>query len=345
MVKNAAYSHTIKNIPAFIFFVIIFYVFLTAANQKAYPQSQAGFGKDSRFSFSVYPLAGILYGQAEEIAYRNPEDADYFSRLLWDIKPLAYAGAGLSFSMNELRDAPGFYTDISFKAGIPAKTGRHENRDWLLPDSSILTNYSVHDNYTTQSFLANIAFGISLPLRHRNRVVAFLKIEGAVRYMFFDWIARDGYLQYDTYSGWDPSDPKTPVYGDVLTYYQHWLMVSPGIAVTIPIRSRWLVEVSLNAASGSIWAWNRDEHLDPSKRMEFYDYPTGGVMLEPGLEISYSFNKRLRLTADISYRYIRGGRGNTGSRQVGADSLTWSDNMAGAGFGALDAGLALKVFF
>jgi outer membrane protease len=345
MTKNTAYSHTTENIPVFIFFVIIFCAFLTPA-QRVYSLSPAGFGKDSKFSFSVYPLAGILYGQAEEIVYRNSADADYLSQLLWDIKPLAYAGAGLSFSMNELRPAPGLYADVSVKAGIPALTGRMEDRDWQLSDASILTNYSVHDNYTTRAFLMNAALGISLPLRYRDRVIAFLKIEGAVSYMYFDWIARDGYYQYNpsVIKPWDPADPKTPVVGDQLMYYQHWLMVSPGIAALIPAGSRWLVEVSLNAVSGPVWAWARDEHI--GKGYEYYDYPTGGILLEPGFEVSFSFNKRLRLTADVSYRYIRGSRGKTLSQKVGnADYSTWNYNMAGAGFSALDAGLTLKVFF
>jgi outer membrane protease len=328
------------------FFVTVCCVFLTAPSmaQKAYSQTIAkGFGKDSRFSLSAHALTGVFYGQAEEIVYRDSQDSDYLSELLWDIKPLAYAGAGLSFSVNELRDEVGFYTNLSFKAGIPARTGRMEDRDWQLSDPSILTNYSVHDNYTTRSFLTDLALGLSIPLKHRDRVFAFLKIEGAVSHMYFDWMARDGYYQYDERNGWDPSDPQIAVYGDQLTYYQHWLTVSPGIAVTIPIRSRWLIEVSLKPFSGLIWMWSLDEHID--RQREFQDHPVGGILLDGGLELSYSFNTRLAFAANVSYRSILNSRGNSRTRLVGGVYSAWDHNTAGGGFRALDAGLTLKVFF
>jgi outer membrane protease len=327
--------------------------------QRAYSQTRAaGFGKDSRLGFSAQALTGILYGQAEEIVYRNSQSPDYLSQLLWDVKPLAYAGAGLSFTMNELRDAPGFYTNISFKAGIPLRTGRMEDRDWLNSlDHSILTNYSASDNYTTRAFLTDLALGVSIPLKHQDRILAFLKLEGAVSYMYFNWMARDGYYQYDEAGGWDPSDPQVPLYGEQAAYYQHWLTVSPGIAVTIPIRSRWQIEVSLNAAPGSIWVWDLDKHvgmertlqnnpsLNQNRPTEFQDRSTGGVLLESGLEVSYSFNERLALTGAVSYRHIRNSRGDSRNRRTGGVYSSWGYNLAGAGFRALDAGLTLKVFF
>jgi outer membrane protease len=348
MTKNTAYSHNKKTISSFIFFVIVCGGLLAPfMAQSAYSQALAsGFGKDSRFRFSASARTGIFYGQSEEIVYRNSQDTDYLSQLLWDIKPLAYAGAGLSFSMNENRDAPGFYTNASFKAGIPLRTGEMEDRDWKkLSDPSLLTNYSVHYNHTAQAFLADLALGISMPLKRRDRVLAFLKLEAALSYMYFDWVARDGYYQYDETNGWDPSDPSTPVYGDIIAYYQHWLAVSPGIAVSIPIRSRWAVEVSLNAAPGLIWALCLDKHLHPNKLMEYQDYLTGGVLLESGLEVSYSFNRRLALTAHVLYRHIQNSRGNSRSRPIGGTYSAGTYNTAGAGFRALNAGLTVKMFF
>jgi outer membrane protease len=161
--------------------------------------------------------------------------------------------------------------------------------------------------------------------------------------MYFDWMARNGYYQYDPniIKPWNPSDPQTPVYGDQIAYYQHWLTVSPGIAVSIPIRSRWVVEVSMNAVPGLIWVWSLDKHI--GRQIEFQDYPTGGVLLEGGVEVSYSFNTRLALAGHASYRDIRRSRGD--DLQTGGGYPGWHDNTAGAGFHALDAGLTLKVFF
>jgi outer membrane protease len=348
MAKNTTYSHNMRTIPSFVFFVTACCGFFLAPfmAQSAYPQSPAaGPGKDSRFGFSAYARTGILYGQAEEIVYRDSQSPDYKSQLLWDIKPLAYAGAGLSFSVNENRDAPGFYTDASLRAGIPFRTGIMEDRDWQnSSDHSMLTNYSVHENYTTQAFLSDLALGISIPLKHRDRILAFLKLESAVSYRYFDWMARNGYYQYipgNTTQPWNPSDPQTPLYGDQIAYYQHWLTVSPGIALSVPIRSRWLVEVSCNVSPGLIWVWSLDKHI--ARQLDFQDYSTGGVLLEGGLNVSYSFNARLSLGGYASYRYIRNSRGDT--LQIDGEYSQWNVNQAGAGFRALDAGLTLKVFF
>ncbi|MDR0376233.1 MAG: omptin family outer membrane protease [Spirochaetaceae bacterium] len=339
-----------KTIPFFLFFVIVCCAFSTApaVSQQAYsPPRTDAFGKDSRSGFSAQVRTGIFYGQSEEIVYWDSQSPDYKSQLLWDIKPLAYAGAGLSFSTPTLRNAPGFSANLSFAAGIPGGTGIMEDRDWQnTSDHSILTNYSAHDNYTLRAFLTDFALGVSIPLTRRDQPFAFLTLQGAVSYRYFDWMARDGYYQYEpgnTTKPWDPSDPQTPVYGDLIGYSQQWLIISPGLTITIPVVSRWLVAVSLNVSPGLIWAWALDEHLPV---YEFQDRPTGGVLLEPRLEISYAFNARLALTGTASYRYIQGSRGDSRTRIPSKSvSYPWNADTAGAGFNAVDAGLALNVFF
>jgi outer membrane protease len=342
--KNTAYSHNMRTIPTFVFFVSVFCGLFLAPSmiQNVYSQTPAsGSGQASRFGFSTYAQTGIFYGQSEEIVYRNSQDRNYLSQLLWDMKPLVYVGAGASFSRNRFRDALGLYMDLSFKAGIPTRTGRMEDRDWKVP--STLTNYSVHDNYTTRAFLMDFAMGVSLPLRFRDRIFAFLEAGGVASYSYFDWTAQDGYYQYDETNGWDSSVPKIPVYGDQIAYYQHWLTLSPSVAVVIPIWSRWLVEVSLKAAPGSIWVWSLDEHI--GRQIEFQDRPVGGFLVEPGLEVSYSFNAYLSLGIYASYRYIRDSRGNSRSRGATGVYSPWTSNTAGAGFHALDSGLTLKASF
>jgi outer membrane protease len=329
-----------RTIPSFVFFVTVCCGFFTAPFMAKSAYSQTPFEKDSRVSFSAYIQTGIFYGQAEEIVYQDSQSSDYLSQLLWDLKPLAYAGAGLSFSLNERKDAVGLYTDLSFRVGIPAQTGIMEDRDWKKP--STLTNYSVHYNYITQAFLTDFTLGISLPLKHQNRILAFLNLETALSYRYFDWVARDGYYQYDVTNGWDTSDPITLLSGDVLEYYQQWLTVSPGFAIAVPILSRWLVEVSLNISPGWIWIWDRDNHILTNTK--YYDYLTGGSLVDCGLTISYSFNTHLGLESTVSYRYIRNSRGDI-LESVNDQLSSWSNKQAGAGFHALDAGLIFKVFF
>jgi outer membrane protease len=304
--------------------------------QSAYSQTSSR--KNSLIGFSAYAQAGILYGQSEEIVFQNSQDTDYLSQLLWDLKPLVYAGAGLSFSLNERRDPAGFYIDLSFKAGIPAVTGIMEDRDWMdSGDLDHLTNYSVHNNYTTQAFLTDFALGVSLPLKYQDRNIAFLNIETALSHRYFNWVGRDGYYQYESFN-WEAR----PLDGDVIAYYQHWFTVSPGMALTIPMWSQWLAKISLNVSPGWIWCWDRDTHI--VKKTEYYDYLTGGFLLDSSLKVSYSVNAHLALEGTVSYRYTRGSRGDI-LTVVDGQRSSWSNDQAGTGFHALDAGLIFKVFF
>jgi hypothetical protein len=79
---------------------------------------------------------------------------------------------------------------------------------------------------------------------------------------------------------------------------------------------------------------------------EFEDHPSGGILLEPRGEISFFPNERCAVSVYFSYRYIRGAHGPSHHRHTYSDTFTeWMQNTAGAGFTALDAGIALKVFF
>jgi outer membrane protease len=335
-----------RIIPSFLFLVILCggFIAVPVQAQSVYSQTSAGAEKNSLFAFSAYVITGMLYGQSEEIVYKNSGYTNLTSQLLWDIKALAYIGPGLSFSVNENREPLGLYADISFRAGIPfrtgIRTGTMEDKDWThTDDPSILTHFSSHENYTLQAYLADLVLGISLPLKERDRVWGLLKLGGAFSFMYFDWMARNGYTQYDPGNGWDSSDPVSPVVGDAIGYSQRWFAISPGAVLLIPLPPRWKVEVSQNVSPGWIRVYALDRHI--ARNIEFYDTPKNGILLESGLKAAYSLNDRISLELHASYRYIAGSRGD--SWVSGSEDP--SPNGAGAGFRSLDAGLNLKGIF
>jgi outer membrane protease len=162
--------------------------------------------------------------------------------------------------------------------------------------------------------------------------------------MNFSWASREGYYQYATNSDkWDASLPATPIIGPAINYTQYWLLLYPGVALDILLNPQWSVGMSLNAGPG-IWAWAYDSHI--SRRIDFEDFPSGGILLEPRGEISFFPNKRFAVSAHVSYRYIRGAQGLSNYRFTsGSDTAFKKTNDAGAGFTALDTGLSLKMFF
>jgi outer membrane protease len=332
-----------RNILFFLVFVTVFCVFLTAPPiiQRVYSE------ENPRNVFSLAFQTGFLYGQSQEIVYAGSESYKYFSELLWDMKPLYYYGAAASFSWN----TAWLFTGLSFNAGVPFLSGAMEDRDWDTPNHDVLTHYSVHENYTRRALLGDANLGVSIPLRYQDSIVAFLKIYYNFSYMNFLWEGYNGYGQYielhPEYDSWDPSMPKYEFSGKVISYSQQWFLFSPGIGVDLLIGPLWQLNFSFLVSPG-IWALAVDDHF--KTETEFEDSLSGGIFMEPRIELTFSPNKRFAFSAGVSYRYIDGSRGANRSRNMsngepsGAFS-EWRKNGGGAGFSALDTRLALKVFF
>ncbi|MDR1302379.1 MAG: omptin family outer membrane protease [Treponema sp.] len=300
----------------------------------------------SAYTFSVAALAGFLYGQGEEIVYINDTDT-YLSQLLWDMKPLFYAGSSLDFSPVNPLEGLGFFTHLSLKFGIPGKTGTMEDRDWLNKENGLndnLTNFSSHDNYTQGAFLLDSSIGISLPL------ASWFLLKGYVdfSYMYFSWASQDGFTQYAArdsstggYAPWEDTLPKTAYYGPAINYQQRWVIFTPGLAVHIPF----LYGLSLGAylhISPFIHCVAVDDHI--RRGIQFRDDTSGGLLFESQGAITFAPNPRLELSLSLGYRSIQGLQGPTTSRNTGTTSgLVSQSGTGGAGYAVLDTGLSIKI--
>jgi outer membrane protease len=286
-----------------------------------------------------------MYGEGEEIVYGAPSGAPYLSQLRWDIKPLMYFGAGLSLVVKNPALPVGFFTGLLVKAGIPGFTGSMEDRDWLDDDQQYLTNFSTHTNYTAGAFFLDYDLGLSIPIRLTETRTMDLKIFGRLSWMDLEWTSYNGYLQYGAHSNdspdygpWDASLPKTFSYGPAVGYNQVWILAAPGIGADIPVGDLFRIGVSVTITP-FIWAYAHDSHF--KRNMQFKEYPSGGLMLEPWGELVFSPNERLAIALYVSYRYIADAQGNSYYRNNTGDFIP--GGIAGAGYHALDAGLSLKV--
>jgi outer membrane protease len=341
---KSVYAHTVKNITAFRPLVIISAAlclgtlsFPSALQGQTEPdRPEAG---DFPYIFSVSPLAGFLYGQGEEIVYKSERSGAYLSELLWDIKPLVYSGLVLDVSRKK---NPGFFYSISLKFGFPLESGIMEDRDWLAFNGA-LSHYSRHDSKIEEAWFHDFSGGISLPLGSRALFKPFL----GVSYTRIKWTASDGYRRYgkdDGYFPLDDSDQKIPMSGRVISYAQEWTVLVFGVSLSYAFHPRFSAGLSLRA-SPILYFTGVDEHLDPQKDTRYDDYIWGGLYLEPGGDLAFSFNKWFSAGLSVSWRYMRGNSYGLTFIYARKGGLISKSSTAGAAWQALDSGLRLSLRF
>jgi outer membrane protease len=300
------------------------------------------------FSFSMETTLGFFYGQSEEIVYKDT-DTTYLSELLWDMKPLLYYGAALSAELRIPSWPVGFYTAFSAKIGIAGRSGFIEDRDWMDPVHDELTHFSKHDSYTYDSRFFDWDLGLSVPLRPGETFNPVLSVFGRFSYMEMKWISRDGYIQYGENNNssppfipWDDSFEKIDTPGPGIKYSQFWLLISPGLAAGFPFSGFFTLNCAFTITP-FIRAAAEDLHL--ARKLEFLDYPRGGLALEPEIRASFFPNSRCSLSLQVSWRYITGATGGSWMKASSSDVYYPQGNSSGAGFHALNTGISFKVYF
>ena len=282
------------------------------------------------YGFSLSPYFGALYGRSEEIVYQDPPRQNfYLSELLWDLKPLLYTGIGADLRPLDSSVRQGSFAELSFRAGLPARTGIIENRDWQNPGETFLTDYSRHAAHSRTAFLLDVSAGYFW----RFFEPLALNVYGEFSYMHFSWSALDGYGQYANPSQWNSNLPALIFSGEVLRYAQNWFILSPGVSLAWDMNRLFALETHFSYTP-LIFCSARDDHLE--RNLTFRDYVRFGhyVKFGGGLILSPSYNTDVSLFA--SYKRITGTRG---------DSYTGGEiayNGAGAALSALDFGLAVK---
>ena len=299
-----------------------------------------------RYSVAISPLLGLLYGQGEEILYKYPDSDQYASQLLWDLKPLLYAGLALDFGPRDPFHRNGINAAGSLKFGFPFKTGFIEDRDWMNPENDWLTHFSKHDAYSTSAILADISAGYSWRLTHYLALSAY----GEFSFMYLSWSGDNGYAQYpeysagDNYPPWNDTLRKRYFSGKNILYTQIWFVFSPGVSVKGKLNKFISLEGFINY-SPLIYATARDDHLLQPART-FGDFLYFGHHFRVGSKFFFSPLKNLDLSLSLSYRLITGSRGDSYWKYTGVDVSDYvSKNYdGGAGHSALDISLAVKIY-
>ncbi len=268
--------------------------------------------KPEPFTLTLEPVFGVTAGSVDEYVYDN---GYMLSRLIWDLKPLFYAGMSASVTV--------FGADISasLTLGLPGYSGVMEDFDYMNYDSAV-THYSISAAKILSWLQTGVSLGYRLNLLDRFTLTPFWEF----RYRLVRWGAYDGYVQYPPereapYTEWSQEGDKQFLTGCVITYRQEYLFTGFGISASARISRRFSASL-LFRFSPLVWCTALDDHI--LRRTEFLDVMSGGYTLGGEIGVLFSLTERNALRLGCGYEYTGKLRGRSYSRQTGTVSSEYS---------------------
>lgn len=322
-----------KNIAVLTVLFII--IFTLSAINPVYSQNNEQNGK---YTFSLGTGFGAVYGQALELVYPVPGETkgELLSELIWDMKPVFYAGVYADFGLTDIMSKIGFFSSLSFKAGIPGESGIMEDRDWMSTQNNALTHYSCHTNRTLNFFWLDLALGGTFPVKS-----FYIKPFISGSWMQFAFTGSGGFYKYANYISHGIYEPiedssEKPLSGDLISYRQDWLILAAGLSVGSNILYPFLFEFSFQITPLNYCA-AVDNHLYDDKN--YYDYTRFGLFIEPRGNISLTTEK-VKFSLEAAYRNISPAKGDSY-----INNTYLSPNKAGAGLSIMDYQFIVKYIF
>jgi len=323
-----------KNITSLTVLVII----ILSLSYKAHCQEEK---RERNYGFSFGTQFGFVHGQSLEFVYPLNTMGELLSELRWDMKPVFYYGAEVSFGLADIMKRVGFFSSVSYKIGVPADSGVIEDRDWMSVENSGLTHFSSHTNKTGEFFRLDAAIGVSFPVKSFFYIMPF--ISGS--WMRFSFAGRDGYgrraREKNPYSAtYYPIDQYPYEYqfsGEVIRYKQDWFLIAAGFSIGTKLLSPFSFDLSFQI-SPLTYCQAVDEHIS---NYTYMDYTGLGLYLEPGGRISFSA-RQIEFSLEAAWRYIGRTRGES-FRNIGSSDNYIRNGEAGAGLSFIDTRLLVKL--
>jgi outer membrane protease len=274
--------------------------------------------------------------------YKSSGSETLLSELTWDLKPLVYSGAALDFGRTNPWERWGFFASASLKYGFPSGTGIIEDRDWLAATDHYVTHYSRHDVYSQGALFSDASLGFSFPFLE----VLALKAGIDFSYMYFSWLAQDGFTQYAEKSGgdyqpWHNGIEKAYASGPGIIYSQHWIIFSPVLALGVRLSPRFFLDFYVSATP-FVFCAAVDDHL--IRKLRFQDYLSWGLSFEGSIGFAFAPVERFEIRLDWGFRQISGSRGETYQKSTGTGaSFFFPAGDAGAGLYIMDSRISAKI--
>jgi hypothetical protein len=325
----------VRNLAVLAFLFII--ILTLSAINPVYCQDNE---QNRKYCFSLGTGFGIIYGQSLELVYpvAGETKGELYSELIWDVKPVFYFGLHADFGLADIMSGIGFFSSLSFKAGIPGETGIMEDRDWKSAYNGALTNFSSHTNNTRKFFWLDINIGGSFPIKY-----LYIKPFLSGSWMQFAFTGSDGFYKYaDEINGMYEPIENAPVislngYGDIISYHQDWLLLAAGLTAGTNILYPFSFEISFKITNLTYCA-SIDNHL--LTEIDYFDFTSFGLFLEPKGSISFTVD-RFKFSLEAAYRYISNTEGESYYTLYKKDAYL-SPNRAGAGLSVLDIQFLFK---
>ena len=248
--------------------------------------------------FTMTTFGGIESGTAKELVYDGSVTE---SELDWNFSPFYLYGLRLDYGARS-----GFFASLCLSSGIPGKTGTMTDSDWLNYEHGDYnkTDYSVSDCVTEQALFAEASAGWMWELQRHFDVGLYVSFQ----YVDLEWAARDGYYQYASDgSDWSSSLAEERLYGLGILYRQSYVIPKIGLRASCRPSARLSIEGSISF-SPAVSCTDEDDHAYRS--ITFTDSFRGGTLFEPELAANYVVSPRSAIGLRISYRNIRGLRGD-----------------------------------
>ncbi|MDR3302754.1 MAG: omptin family outer membrane protease [Spirochaetaceae bacterium] len=305
--------------------LLLFILALAAQNVPAQEQAaQELTAGGKNFQFSLGASLGLLHGQGVEVVYKALGSDNLLSELLWDIKPIGYAGLNAALAWQKPEAKWGFFAAAAIKFGFLGKTGIMQDSDWLEYDyPDWLIYYSAHDNITMRAMLLDANFGMSYRLSQS----MVLKMSLEYHFMHFAWTALGGSFVYPQSNGGHMYFEE-PI--ESCRYRQMWHIIAPMFAFYGKFNPYFDITLSF-AITPLIIADNIDNHL--LRDMDIVFLMFGGLFVEPKLEFAWTPKDFLSLSFSTSYRYVKAARG-IGYKEAGSS--------VGASYHAFDVALTAQ---
>ena len=262
----------------------------------------------SDFQWNISVKLGIKSGKSDELVFENGEK---ISLLKWDVPCIPQINIK---NQIELKNC---FFDVEYITGIPLKSGKLNDYDYLTGYKGLVSHFSEHDLYVDKNYSINAGLGFKIECNEIINVVPFIGIS----YLNCKFSAQDGYLQYPLVSGssWTGKEEKEKITGTVISYEQSILLPLFGLRFCLKLN-----EMSRIGIEGSYYPFISANTLDSHflRQVQFYDTMEDGKGGKLELYfIVYPLEKSSDIKMKLSFLYEKiSCKGQTSSSKIGTDS-------------------------
>lgn len=255
------------------------------------------------FSVSNLINLGIKHSSVTETVFDN---GNKISELIWKSVVLP------EISNEFIIKLYNFNIDMGFLSIIPVNSGNMEDKDFLFSDRTLLSNFSKHDLFIDKdySLWSKVYYDFVL-CSEKIKISPQL----GILYKNAKYSAKDGFYQYSFSENQPVSDDtkKEFLRGMVICYETSAIMPIVSLRLIVNFYKRNSINFEIDY-SPIFFIDSTDTHI--LRLTEFYDSIIGYNGVKATLGYSYKCNKKIFITANILYQYVKA-EGKSGARVIG----------------------------